>query len=94
MTKVIGGNFRYLLVVLIGVYLSRVKKEDELKLPRSKVIIAIIITFGVIMFTLFKDVLIRIKIGWTKEGSCVQPRHLVDRLPLYLCFHRFRFFFY
>lgn len=56
LTKTIGGNFRYLLVVLIGVFFSRVKKGEALKLKPSKVVTAVIITIGVIMFTLFKDV--------------------------------------
>ena len=56
LTKTIGGNFRYLLVVLIGVFFSRVKKGEALKLKPSKVVTAVIITIRVIMFTLFKDV--------------------------------------
>ena len=52
LNKVIGGNMRYMFVVIIGVYFSRVKKTSELKLSPKKILVAALITVGVIMFTL------------------------------------------
>ena len=50
--KVVGGNLRYLLVVLIGAFFSRVKKGSPLELQPKKVIVALVITVGVLMFSI------------------------------------------
>ena len=50
--KVVGGNLRYLLVVLIGAFFSRVKKGNPLKIGPKKVFVALIITVGVLMFSI------------------------------------------
>ena len=50
--KVVGGNLRYLLVVLIGAFFSRVRKGNPLKLAPKKVIVALVITAGVLMFSI------------------------------------------
>lgn len=52
LNKVIGGNMRYMMVVVIGVFFSRVKKGSTLKLSPKKVLVAMLITIGVITFTL------------------------------------------
>ena len=57
LTQTIGRNCRYLLVVIVGAYFSRVKKGASLKLDPKKVIVAVFITVGVMMFSLLKDVL-------------------------------------
>ena len=43
---------RYLLVVLIGAFFSRVKKGNPLKIGPKKVIVAVIITVGVLAFSI------------------------------------------
>lgn len=53
-TQVIARNSRYLFVVLIGTFLSRVPKNNNLKLPKHKLIVAMVITFGVVMFNVMK----------------------------------------
>ena len=57
LNKVIGGNLRYMMVVVIGVFFSRVKKSSSLKLSPRKVLVAMLITLGVILFTLASFVL-------------------------------------
>jgi hypothetical protein len=53
-TQVIARNSRYLFVVSVGIFLSRVPFKDDLKLPKHKLYVAAIITFGVIMFNVMK----------------------------------------
>jgi hypothetical protein len=55
--QVITKNMRYLLVVVVGAFFSRVPKNRELKLPRSKIYIAIIITLGAGLFMYFESVI-------------------------------------
>ena len=53
--QVIGRNIRFLFVVLVGAFFSRVKKGGaHLKLGRHKIFIAGIITFGVLLFSFSK----------------------------------------
>ena len=53
--QVIGRNIRFLFVVIIGAYFSRVKSNHaHLKLGRHKIIIAAIITIGVLLFNFAK----------------------------------------
>lgn len=54
--QVITKNTRYLLVVIVGVYFSRVQKSKELKLPKSKVLIATVISLGAGLFMYFDSV--------------------------------------
>ena len=54
LTQVIGRNCRYLLVVIVGAFFSRVKKGSNLKLQPKKVFVAAIITTGVLLFTILK----------------------------------------
>lgn len=54
--QVVTKNTRYLLVVIVGVFFSRVKKSKELKLPKSKLIIALVITVGALLFMLYDTV--------------------------------------
>lgn len=58
--QVIAKNTRYLLVVIVGVFFSRVKKSRELKLPRSKMYIALLITMGAGLFMYFESVGMRL----------------------------------
>jgi hypothetical protein len=53
-TQVIARNSRYLFVVLIGTFFSRVPHKDDLKLPRHKLYVALLITAGVILFNIGK----------------------------------------
>jgi hypothetical protein len=53
-TQVIARNSRYLFVVLIGTFLSRVPHTHDLKLPRHKLYVALLITFGEILFNVTK----------------------------------------
>jgi len=55
--QVIGRNIRFLFVVIIGAYFSRIKKMDShLKLGKHKIYIAAIITIGVLLFNFAKEV--------------------------------------
>lgn len=56
LTQTLGRNCRYLFVVIVGALFSRVKKGAELKLNPKKIIVATVITFGVVMFSLMKTV--------------------------------------
>lgn len=57
--QVIGRNIRFLFVVVIGAFFSRVKHtHSHLKLGKHKVIMAIIITVGVLLFNFAKEVLV------------------------------------
>jgi hypothetical protein len=49
--QALGRNCRYLMVVVVGAFFSRVKKGSNLKLPPKKVLIAAVITTGVLLFT-------------------------------------------
>ena len=49
-TQVIASTVRYLFVILVGLFLSRVPHKDDLKLPKHKIYVALLITFGVILF--------------------------------------------
>jgi len=53
-TQVIGRNSRYLFVVLVGVFFSRVPHKADIKLPKHKLFVAILITFGVLLFNIMK----------------------------------------
>lgn len=50
--QAIGRNCRYLMVVIIGAFFSRVKKGSSLKLPPKKILVAAVITTGVLLFTI------------------------------------------
>ena len=54
--QVVVKNSRYILVVIVGVFFSRVTKSKELKLPRSKLFIGMLITFGAGLFTYYETV--------------------------------------
>ena len=47
---------RYLFVVVIGAFLSRVNKTSHLKLGRHKIVMAIVITVGVLLYNFAKGV--------------------------------------
>lgn len=53
-TQVIARNSRYLFVVLVGTFFSRVPSKDDLKLPKHKLYVALLITMGVILFNISK----------------------------------------
>lgn len=66
--QAIGRNCRYLMVVIIGAFFSRVKKGSNLKLPPKKILVAAVITTGVLSFTiLVLYLLFRAKISIKKE---------------------------
>jgi drug/metabolite transporter (DMT)-like permease len=54
-TQVIGRNSRYLFVVLVGAFYSRVPHKADIKLPKHKLFVAIFITFGVLLFNFMKE---------------------------------------
>ena len=54
-THSLGKNAKYLFVVLIGAFFSRVPLKDNLKLHKSKLFVALIITAGVIIFNVMKS---------------------------------------
>ncbi len=53
---VVGRNCRFLLVVAIGIFFSRVKKHKHLNLGSHKIYVALVITAGVLMFNFMKSV--------------------------------------
>jgi UDP-galactose transporter B1 len=53
-TQVIASSSRYLFVILVGSFLSRVPHQDYLKLPKHKIYVALLITLGVILFNVGK----------------------------------------
>jgi hypothetical protein len=53
-THALCSNSRYLIIVFIGTYLSRVPHKDDLKLPKHKLYVALFITTGVVLFNLVK----------------------------------------
>ena len=77
LTQVIGRNCRYLFVVIVGAFFSRVKKGSALKIHPKKILVATIITVGVLLFTIMKVVILSFrktrnqKIIWTalKHGK-------------------------
>jgi hypothetical protein len=58
--QVVGRSCRFLFVVLIGVFWSRVKHDKSLKLGSHKIYVALTITAGVLMFNLLKSVFINL----------------------------------
>ena len=52
--RVVTDKCGYLTAVVVGVYFSRIKKS-EMKLKPKKVMIAIIITGGAVMFAFFRE---------------------------------------
>jgi len=54
-TQVIARNSRYLFVVLVGAFFSRVPNKADIKLPKHKLYVAIFITFGVLIFNFMKE---------------------------------------
>lgn len=56
--QVIAKNTRYIFVIVIGVFFSRVKKGESLRLGMNKVFIGMLITAGALIFTFFRAVLI------------------------------------
>ena len=53
--QVIGRNVRFLCVVIVGAFFSRVKSNHHhLKLGKHKIFIAMIITVGVLLFNFAK----------------------------------------
>ena len=54
LNQALGRNCRYMAVVIVGAYFSRVKKSSSLKLSPKKIFTALIITGGVIIFTISK----------------------------------------
>ena len=80
--QVIGRNTRFLFVVLIGVFFSRVKKShSHLRLGKHKIFMALVITVGVLLFNFAKEVLlmlfsstrtqeISITLSWSGLATC------------------------
>lgn len=55
--QVVAKNTRYILVIIVGVFFSRVEKSRELKLPISKLFIGIFISLGAGLFMYYESVL-------------------------------------
>lgn len=57
--QVVGRNIRFLFVVIVGAYFSRIKQlNSHLKLGKHKIFIASLITVGVLLFNFAKEVFI------------------------------------
>lgn len=72
LTQTIGRNCRYLLVVIVGAFFSRVTAKASIKLKPKKVIVALVITAAVMLFTLMKDVHVP-KMQSNKGGQSFDP---------------------
>lgn len=51
--RVVGDKMGYLTAVLVGVFFSRIGKSDGLRLGKEKIVIAIMITIGTMIFSFF-----------------------------------------
>lgn len=78
--QALGRNSRYLMVVLIGAFFSRVKKGSDLKLPPKKILVAAVITGGVLVFTFYGVTNIYIFSTRTSTALLIvtNPRHGKD----------------
>lgn len=54
--RVVGDKLGYLTAVVVGVFFSRIGKGSKLKLGREKIVIAVMITIGTLMFSYFYKV--------------------------------------
>ena len=55
--QIIGRNVRFLFVVIVGALFSRVKKQhDSIRLKKEKIVMAVVITIGVLLFNFAKSV--------------------------------------
>ena len=60
--QVIGRNIRFLCVVVVGAFFSRVSsKHTHLRLGKHKIFIATIITIGVLLFNFAKVLILRLR---------------------------------
>lgn len=51
--QLVAKNARYLFVVVVGVFFSRVKASRDLALPARKVFTALLVTAGTLLFMYF-----------------------------------------
>jgi len=51
--RVVGDKLGYLSAVVVGVFFSRVGDKSKLRLGREKLIIALMITVGTLLFSYF-----------------------------------------
>jgi hypothetical protein len=51
--RVVGDKLGYLTAVMVGVFFSRVDNKSKLRLGREKLVIAVMITIGTLMFSYF-----------------------------------------
>ena len=78
--QVIAKNCRYIFVIVIGVFFSRVRKGEALRLGMSKVFIGILITTGALIFTLFRAVTFLFIMKVIKSTQGPKVLRLMDRL--------------
>lgn len=69
----IARNCRYLMVVVVGAFASRVKSSSKLKIQPKKVLIGSIITFGVLMFTISGVYYLYIQSSANKHSKHLDP---------------------
>jgi len=55
--KVVGDKLGYLTAVIVGVFFTRVAKNSKFKLGTEKIVIAIMITIGTLIFASFNKVI-------------------------------------
>lgn len=48
--RVVGDKLGYLTAVLVGVFFTRIAKESKFKLGTEKIVIAVMITIGTLIF--------------------------------------------
>jgi hypothetical protein len=54
--RVVGDKLGYLSAVMVGVYFSRVGNKSKFKLGKEKLVIALMITVGTLLFSYFYKV--------------------------------------
>ena len=60
--QALGRNCRYLMVVIVGAFFSRVKKGSDLKLSPKKILVAAVITTGVLLFTVLGVIMLLFRV--------------------------------
>ena len=72
--QALGRNSRYLMVVIVGAFFSRVKKGSTLKLPPQKILVAAVITAGVLIFTFYGVHIVIFSLKSTDLLTITNPR--------------------
>lgn len=77
-TQSLGRNLRYLSVIIVGAFFSKIPKSESaaknVAIGKHKIVVGFLITIGVIAFNVMKFVIIWIKYRWI--NNLIQKIHL------------------